>query len=274
MNPNEGPAELRLEGGNVDGAVRAGDTVRRSAGPWTAAVHALLAHLADKGFTGAPRPLGFDEQGREILTFLAGETIGIRKPRPAWVHAEATLVQVARWMRTYHQAVADFIPPPGAIWRGGPGAWPGDPSAWRGGGTWSPGLIIAHNDAATYNAAWHQGKLTGFFDWDFAGPAPPEWDLALAAFSWVPLHTRAFITAEGFTDFTARPRRLDHFLRAYGWSATTGEFLEVVESRVQAHADGIRDLAAAGDEAFGRLLRHGVPDLLDQAVAELANFPR
>ena len=49
--------EEQLEGGNVGGAVRVGDTVRRSAGPWTPAVHALLAHLADKGFTGAPRPL-------------------------------------------------------------------------------------------------------------------------------------------------------------------------------------------------------------------------
>ena len=88
---------------------------------------------------------------------LEGETTGTRRPRPAWVHAEDTLDQVARWMRAYHQAVADFVPPPGAIWRGG--------------GTWSPGMIIAHNDAATYNAAWHQGKLTGFFDWDFAGPA-------------------------------------------------------------------------------------------------------
>jgi hypothetical protein len=75
-------------------------------------VHALLAHLADKGFTGAPRPLGFDEQGREVLTFLEGETIGGRRPRPAWVHAEDTLNQVARWMRAYHQAVADFVPPP------------------------------------------------------------------------------------------------------------------------------------------------------------------
>lgn len=60
---------------------------------------ALLAYLADQGFTGAPRPLGFDEQGREVLTFLEGETIGHRKPRPAWVHAEDTLVQVAHWMR-------------------------------------------------------------------------------------------------------------------------------------------------------------------------------
>ena len=67
--------EERLEGGNVGGAVRVGDTVRRSAGPWTPAVHALLAHLAGTGFTGAPRPLGFDEQGREVLTFLEGESV-------------------------------------------------------------------------------------------------------------------------------------------------------------------------------------------------------
>jgi hypothetical protein len=32
----------------------------------------------------------------------------------------------------------------------------------------------------------------------------------------------------------------------------------VVEARVKAHADGIRDRAASGDEAFGRLLRQGM----------------
>jgi hypothetical protein len=253
-------AEERLEGGYIGGAVRVGDTVRRPAGPWTSAVHGLLAHLADKGFTGAPRPLGLDEQGREVLTFLEGETVGTRKPRPAWVHAEDTLDQVARWMRDYHQAVADFVPPPGAIWRGG--------------GRWSPDLIIAHNDAATYNAAWHQGKLTGFFDWDYAGPALPEWDLALTAFSWVPLHARRIVTAEGFTDFAARPRRLDRLLRTYGWTGTTADFLDVVQARVEAHARGIRDLAASGVEAYVRLLSQGVPDALDQAIAELAGFPR
>jgi hypothetical protein len=253
-------AEEQLDGGNTGGAVRAEDTVRRAVGPWTPAVHALLAHLAAKGFTGAPRPLGFDEQGREILTFLDGETVGSRKPWPAWVHADDTLDQVARWMRAYHQAVADFVPPPGAVWRGG--------------GTWSPGLMIGHNDAAPYNAAWRHGALAGFFDWDFAGPATLEWDLAFAAFSWVPLHARHVVTAEGFTDFTARPRRLQRFLRAYGWSATTGEFLEVVQARVQAHADAVRDLAGAGDEVSGRLLRQGVADNLDQAIAELASFPQ
>jgi hypothetical protein len=252
--------EERLEGGYADGAVRVGNTVRRLTGPWTPAVHALLAHLAGKGFTGAPQPLGFDEQGREVLTFLAGESVGQRKPRPAWVYAEDTLDQVARWMRGCHQAAADFVPPPGAVWRGG--------------GTWSPGLVIVHNDATIHNAAWDQGRLTGFFDWDFARPATPEWDLALAAFSWVPLHARWFAAAEGFTDFAGRPRRLGRFLRAYGWPGTAGEFLGVVEARITAHADGIRGNAAAGDEASGRLLRQGVPDALDQGIAELAGFPR
>jgi hypothetical protein len=253
-------AEEQLDGGNTGGAVRVGDTVRRTAGPWTPAVHALLAHLAGHGFTAAPRPLGFDAQGREVLSFLEGEAVGRRRPRPAWVYAGDTLSQAARWMRGYHRAVADFVPPDGAVWRSG--------------GTWSPGQIIAHNDAATYNAAWHQGRLTGFFDWDFAGPASPEWDLAFAAFSWVPLLAREVSTAEGFTDFAARPARLDRFLRAYGWPGTTGDLLDVVELRVWAHAQGIRDLAAGGDEAFTRLLEHRIPELLDQALAELASFPR
>lgn len=252
-------AEERLDGGNIGGAVRLGDTVRRAAGPWTPAVHALLAHLADREFTAAPRPLGFDERGREILTFLEGRTVGSRKPWPPWVHADETLDQVARWMRAYHQAVADFVPPPGAVWRGG--------------GRWSPGLIIGHNDAAPYNAAWRHGRLAGFFDWDFAGPVTPAWDLAFAAFSWVPLHARHVVAAEGFTDFPARPKRLHRFLAAYGRPAGATDFLEVVRERVKAHADGVRELAATGDPVFARLVRQGVTDDLDQALAELAAFP-
>lgn len=91
-----------------------------------------------------------------------------------------------------------------------------------------------------------------FFDWDFAGPASQSgtWPSLLSAgCRCTPGHV---VAAEGFTDFTARPRRLDRFLRTYGWSATAREFLDVVEARVMAHAEGIRDLAASGDEAFGR----------------------
>ncbi len=73
--------EIPLLGGNTSTVVRVGDTVRRNAGPWTPAVHALLRHLEYVGFTGAPRALGMDEQGREVLSSpraSAGRTRWVR----------------------------------------------------------------------------------------------------------------------------------------------------------------------------------------------------
>lgn len=123
----------RLDGGNAGGAVRVGDTVRRATGPWTPAVHTLLAHLEARGFAGAPRALGADADGHEVLTFLPGRTVGSARPWPTWVHAEETLDQVARWLRSYHDAVADFVPPADAMWRDGE--------------VWTPGWIVARAQA-------------------------------------------------------------------------------------------------------------------------------
>ena len=62
-----------LAGGRENQIFRSGKTVRRPSGHWTPAVHALLKHVHARGFHGAPLPLGFDENGREIVTFLEGE---------------------------------------------------------------------------------------------------------------------------------------------------------------------------------------------------------
>jgi hypothetical protein len=43
---------------------------------------------------------------------------------------------------------------------------------------------------------------------------------------------------------------------------------------MRAHAAGILGKAAAGEETSGRLLNQGVPDAIDQALADLASFPR
>jgi len=65
--------EHALGGGNVAaGVVRVGDTVRKPAGFWTPAVDTLLTHLRRAGFTGAPRPLGRDDQGRQVLEYVPG----------------------------------------------------------------------------------------------------------------------------------------------------------------------------------------------------------
>jgi hypothetical protein len=113
------------------------------------------------------------------------------RPWPSWLHSDDALRQVAGWLRDYHTAVANFVPPPSA--------------ARREGGTWRPELIIGHNDAAPYNAAWSGGRLVGFFNWDFADPVAREWDLAFTAFAWVPLHARHVVSAGGFTAFAGRP---------------------------------------------------------------------
>src|SRR5438045_1578734 len=107
--------EIPLIGGNTSTVVRVGDTVRRNVGPWTPAVHALLRHLEYIGFTGAPRVLGFDERGREVLSYLEGEC-GSYPLGPDWVTDDA-LVAVATMLRMYHDAQFGFRPPPGAVGR-------------------------------------------------------------------------------------------------------------------------------------------------------------
>jgi len=66
--------EQPLTEGNVStGVVRVGDTVRRPTGPWTGSVDALLRHLERVGFNGAPRALGRDEQGRQVIEYVPGQ---------------------------------------------------------------------------------------------------------------------------------------------------------------------------------------------------------
>ena len=67
--------EIALSGGNENVVVQVGETVRRPVHSWTPAVHALLRQLESAGFAESPRVLGFDEQGREILTMIPG-TVG------------------------------------------------------------------------------------------------------------------------------------------------------------------------------------------------------
>jgi hypothetical protein len=77
--------ELLTGDGVTPGIVRIGDTVRRPLRPFSLTVQAYLAHLRDAGFTGAPLPLGIDEQGREVLSFVPGDArdAGRRLPRAA-----------------------------------------------------------------------------------------------------------------------------------------------------------------------------------------------
>ncbi len=160
-------SETALEGGDVNVVVRVGDTVRRPLGEHSPAVHALLRHFETVGFDGAPRFLGIDEQGREILSFVDGDAA--LAPLPA---GDDVLVELGRFLRRMHAAVADFDPPADAAWFSG-----------------GAGSIICHRDLFPPNVIFRGGKPAALIDWDLAGPADPLHDVISAASHWAPLRT-------------------------------------------------------------------------------------
>jgi hypothetical protein len=233
-------SEETLPGGNTVGAVRIGDVVHKRASTWTPTVHALLRHLEDAGVDGVPRALGFDEQGRQMLTYLPGEVIGDSVCWPAWAFADSTLMQVGHWLRRIHDATADFIPP--------------EDQRWFTGRTMQPGWIVGHQDAAPYNAVVDGDRLVGFFDWDTAGPSSRDVDLAFSALLWVPLDAPSAGEQLGLHDFKDRSRRLHLLLDAYRYDSDRQAFGAVIVQRARRQAGVIRGLAEGGDRAAIALL--------------------
>jgi hypothetical protein len=242
--------EETLPGGNITGAVLIGDVVHKRASPWTPTVHAVLRHLEEAGFDGAPRALGVDDQGREMLTYLPGETIGDRTPWPGWASADSMLAQVGQWLRRVHDLTADFSPPAD--------------ERWFIGGTMRPGLVVGHQDAAPYNAVVNGDRLVGFCDWDIAGPSSREWDLAFSALPWVPL-------ASPHDDVDERSRRFHLLLDAYGYDGDRQVFRAVVPERARVQAGVIRRTADAGDPASIALLP--IAGLLERSASDVEALP-
>lgn len=220
----------RLPGGNVGGAWRIGDTVRRPTGPWTPAVHALLEHLQPR-LACVPSVLGFEKSGREVLTYLPGRVVDTGTESLT----EQQLRSVVSWTREYHHAVADFAHP--GPWRFFPVDGP---------------TVIAHNDIAPYNICFDGDDLVGVFDWDFAGPSTPLLELAFIAWNCVPLW--ADIGSE------RAAARLEIIASTYGAMAAR-EILSNVAPRIRLMLDGIPVAAAAGDEGMRNLLARGEQEL-------------
>ncbi|WP_433363324.1 aminoglycoside phosphotransferase family protein [Actinoplanes sp. CA-142083] len=249
--------EQRLAGGLGFGAVRVGDEVRRPVQPWTANAHAVLRHLEDAGFDGAPRARGFDEQGRERLTFLPGETLGETWPWPAWLRTDEALRQVGAWLRRLHDATATFRPAADAVWFTGR--------------AWEPGLLMAHLDASPWNAVWADGELVGFVDWDTVSPSRREDDLAFSALTWVPLLTAELAGNAGFDEATDRHRRFHLLLDAYGYDGDRIAIRDAIAGRVERNVAVIRQMAAGGEPTSQGMLPWAA--FLERSGAEVAGLP-
>jgi len=196
------PEEVPLSDGwpSVGGSVLIEGRVHRSVGPWTACVHALLRHLEAVGFDRAPRVVGFDRQGREVLTWVDGEAPS--QPWPNWMRTDEALADLAGMLRQYHDAVASFVPPVDGAWR----TWLGSPG----------GPIIRHGDLWPSNVVFRGGRPAALIDWDFAQPGTHLDDLASAAKHWVPLTGDERAEAEGWDLPVDRRARLGVLCDAYG----------------------------------------------------------
>lgn len=229
------PDEESFTGG-LQQVVKIGSTVRRQTGPWTPLVHDLLRQVRDRGFTGAPRPLGLDDQGREILTFLPG-VVGAYPMTPG-ARSEQALVSAARLLRQYHDATSGFAER--------------HPKGWQLPSR-EPVEVVCHGDFGPHNCVLDGSRVVGVIDFDTAHPGPRLWDVAYAVYRFAPL------APDGKLAEQARRARL--FCDSYGLGAERAHLVPAVENRLDALVDLIRTRAAAGHPAFGRHLANGHVEL-------------
>ncbi|HZI97956.1 MAG TPA: phosphotransferase [Actinomycetales bacterium] len=218
--------EVPLAGGtaNTGLVVRVGDTVRRPLRPTSAATHALLRHLEHVGFSGAPRWLGVDDRGREVLSYVPGSAV--TPPYPRWALQDDALVSVARLLRRYHEAVRSFDP--------APHRWsPTLPPSFRGEG------LVSHSDLNLDNIVFRDGQAVALIDFDLAAPGSRCWDVACASRLWAPLRSPVDV------DDARRARALARFrifVRAYG---PTGATVESLVEAVRANHEWLYDIVGA-----------------------------
>lgn len=202
-------------------------------------MHALLAHLHEVGFTAAPRPLGIDDQGREVLTFMPGDVVW--PDRFSLMEPARQLARVAKLIRDFHDAVQDFTPPSDAQWQRLIPAEGGD--------------IIAHNDLAPWNLVVADEARWAFIDWDAAGPGSRLWDVAYAVHGFIPLSAHPHWQRPDAAD------RLRVFADAYGLTESERRRLvPVLGRRTRSMHDFLRDQAAQGVKPWARLWAEGHGD--------------
>jgi hypothetical protein len=212
-----------LTGGRQsEGIVRIGETVRRPLHRNSEFVHALLRHLDAVGFAGAPRLLGIDEQGREILTFIEGEVYVSREDaRPAEVLADAKLVSAARLIRRFHDATAGS-------------SLAGDAQ------------VVCHSDLGPHDIVFRGDQAVAIIDWEEdVAPGLRLLDFAHAVWCLAEIGEQGGNLAE-------QARRVRLLCDAYGWK-DANEVIDEIEARfrrARSWHEG-RDLAE-GARIFGR----------------------
>ncbi|TCC28276.1 aminoglycoside phosphotransferase family protein [Kribbella speibonae] len=164
------------------GVVRVADTVRRPASEFSAFTADLLELLADKGFTAAPKYLGQDDSGRDILTYVEG-WVPSRYQR--W--SDRQVAAAGALIRAFHDATRDS---PLAAGR----------------------QVVCHHDPAPTNFVFTDDLPVALIDFDLAEPGDPLEDLGYAAWTWC--------IASKYGDADRQAAQVGVLADAYGLPAT------------------------------------------------------
>lgn len=226
-------------------ATRIENTVYRTAGDWTPAVHDLLKYLEKKKFEGVPRVLGLDQRGREMLGFIDGEAgfYSLSKTTPDNLWSDGLLREAAEFLRRYHDATADYRAPKDAHWQI---VYP-DASKHE---------VICHNDFAPHNCIFEDGHFKAVVDFDTVGPGPRIYDIAYAAYSFVPLFTDEKCKWVGLPVTSDPGRRLRIFCESYGMEYCDG-VVDVILERLQDLCAWVLARAKEGNPRFVAKVEEG-----------------
>lgn len=186
------------------GVVRIGNTVRRPRQPNSDLTHRLLDHFASIAFNGAPRFIGTDESGRDILSYIEGDV-----PNELGWYDDDALIAAARLIRRFHDASVGLVIP--------------------GAGEDSP-EVICHNDLSPCNFVFHDNRPAAVIDFDMAAPGQRRMDLAYAAWCWLDLGNSEISVAN-------QRRRLRLFTAAYGHSSCVSPIKDAILARQQLLAE-------------------------------------
>jgi glycopeptide antibiotics resistance protein len=187
-----------LPGGNMGGATRVGDVVRKPTQPQSATIQRLVRHVRAQGVTWVAEPLGI-KGGFDLWRFIPG---GVSHDDPHDDFPGVVVEEVARRLREWHDATVTFPRSAKDTW-----FWPGK----------RPDEVICHVDFAPYNHVFDNGRFVGAIDFDLCYPGPRLWDLAYTAYRYVPLTPATGMAPDaGRALLSRRLSRLDRFLAAYG----------------------------------------------------------